>query len=114
MGYDAEPMIAKPQNDAVLKRFLAAVTEIYGDRLECAVLYGSRARGDHRPNSDYDIAVFVKDPGNFSDESAHLAEISTDILFATGAVTSATPFPAEAYRERTGFMHELRKAGLNL
>jgi hypothetical protein len=53
----------------------------------------ARAHGDHRPDSDYDIAVFIKDPGSFSDESAHLAEISTDILFATGAVISATPFP---------------------
>jgi uncharacterized protein len=76
--------------------------------------YRARARGDHRPDSDYDIAVFIKDPGSFSDESAHLAEISTDILFATGAVISATPFPAGAYRERMGFMHELRKDGLDL
>jgi hypothetical protein len=32
----------------------------------------------------------------------------------TGAVISATPFPAGAYRERTGFMHELREDGLDL
>jgi predicted nucleotidyltransferase len=78
------------------------------------VLYGSRARGDHRADSDYDIAVFIRDAGNFSEESAHLAEVSTDILFDTGAVISATPFPAGAYRERTGFMHELRKDGFDL
>jgi predicted nucleotidyltransferase len=107
-------MTDKPQNDPVLKRFRAAVNEIYGDRVERVVLYGSRARGDARKDSDYDIAVFIKDPGNFSEESAHLAEVSTDILFDTGAVISATPFPAGAYRERTGFMHELRKDGFDL
>lgn len=74
----------------------------------------ARARGDHRPDSDYDIAVFIKDPGNFMEECALLAEVSTDILFDTGAVISATPFPAGAYREQTGFMHELRKDGLDL
>jgi uncharacterized protein len=51
----------------------------------------------------------MKDPGSFYDESGKLAAITTDILEDTGAVISATPFPAGAYRERTGFMHELRK-----
>jgi predicted nucleotidyltransferase len=100
--------------DPILNRFRSALAEIYGDRLERAVLYGSRARGDHRPDSDYDIAVFIKDPGNFTEESAELAAVTTDILIDTGAVISATPFPAGAYRERTGFMHELRKDGLDL
>ena len=44
-------------------------------------------------------------------EMARLAEIETDILYDTGAVINAMPFPAEAYRERTGFMSELRKDG---
>jgi predicted nucleotidyltransferase len=104
----------KPPNDPVLARFRAAVTEIYGDRVERVVLFGSRARGDARPDADYDIAVFLKDAGTFTDESARLAAVSTDILFDTGAVISATPFPVGAYRERTGFMHELRKDGLDL
>ena len=107
-------MTEKPQNDPVLKRFRAAVNEIYGERVERVVLYGSRARGDHRPDSDYDIAVFIRDPGAFSADSAHLAEVSTDILLDTGAVISATPFPAGAYRERTGFMYALRNDGLDL
>ncbi len=107
-------MTEKPQNDPVLTRFRTAVKEIYDERVERVVLFGSRARGDARPDSDYDVAVFIKDTGTFSDESARLAAVSTDILFDTGAVISATPFPAGAYRERTGFMHEHRKDGLDL
>jgi uncharacterized protein len=103
-----------PRNDPILTRFRATLAEVYGDGLERVVLYGSRARGDHRPDSDYDIAVFIKDGGSFYDESGRLATITTDILEDTGAVISATPFPAGAYRERTGFMHELRKDGLDL
>jgi hypothetical protein len=53
-------------------------------------------------------------PRSFYDESGRLAAITTDILEDTGAVISATPFAAGAYRERTGFMHELRKDGLDL
>jgi predicted nucleotidyltransferase len=104
----------QPQNNPILTCFRAALAEVYGDRLERVVLYGSRARGDHRPDSDYDIAVFIRDLKSFYEESARLATITTDILDDTGAVISATPFPAGAHRERTGFMHELRRDGVDL
>jgi predicted nucleotidyltransferase len=100
--------------DSTLTRFRAALAEVYGDRLERAVLFGSRARGDHHGDSDYDIAVFIRQPGSLSDELDRLATIGTDILLDTGAVISAKAFPAGAYRERTGFMSELRKDGLDL
>lgn len=32
----------------------------FGDRLTAVYLFGSRARGDHRPDSDADIAVVLK------------------------------------------------------
>ena|SRR5437762_1241761 len=102
---------AGPQNEPVLKRFRAAVAEVYGDRLQRVILYGSRARGEHQRDSDYDIAVFIKHAGSFYDESGRLAAITTDILEDTGA---ATPFAAGAYQEHSGFMHELRKDGLDL
>ena len=107
-------MVQRPQDDPVLIRFRAAVTEIYGDRLDRFVLYGSRARGDHRPDSDYDIAVFLRDMPERATEMTRLAEVETDILYDSGAVINALPFPAEAYGERTGFMHELRQDGLEL
>jgi uncharacterized protein len=101
-----------PKTDPILSRFRAALDELYGDRLERVLLYGSRARGDHRPDSG--IAVFIKDPGTLGDELHPLASLTTDILLDTGAVISAIPFLARAYRERTGFMHELRTDGLDL
>jgi predicted nucleotidyltransferase len=41
-------------------RFRAALDILYGDRIERVVLFGSRARGDAREDSDYDVAVFLK------------------------------------------------------
>ena len=107
-------MMQSPQDDPVLIRFRAAVTEIYGDRLDRFVLYGSRARGDHRPDSDYDVAIFLRDMPERTIAMTRLAEMETDILYDSGAVINALPFPAEAYGERTGFMHELRQDGLEL
>jgi predicted nucleotidyltransferase len=103
-----------PIDDPILKRFRAAINELYGDRAERVVLFGSRARSDAREDSDYDVAVFIKDPGTLSGELHRLASISTDILLDTGAVISAKPFRTGAYLERTGFMHELRRDGVDL
>ena len=100
--------------DPVLTRVRAAVADIYGERVERIVLYGSRARGEHRPGSDYDVAVFLRDMPERARDMARLAEVETDILYDTGAVINALPFPAGAYRERTGFMGALRKDGLDL
>ena len=54
-------MTERSPDDPVLTRFRGAVTEICGERVERVVLYGSRARGEHRPESDYDVAVFLRD-----------------------------------------------------
>ena len=50
-----------PSHDPVLVRFRDELHEIYGSRLARIVLFGSRARGDARPDSDYDVAVFLTD-----------------------------------------------------
>jgi predicted nucleotidyltransferase len=76
--------------------------------------FTARARGDHRPDSDYDIAVFIKDPGTLGEEICRLAAVETNILWDTGAVINALPFRAGAYRERMVFMHELRQDGRDL
>ena len=98
----------------ILKRFRAALDLAYGDRIERVLLYGSRARGDAGLESDYDVAVFIRDHRGSWEENLLLAEVTTDILLDTGALIEAIPFPEGAYRERTGFMREVRKDGLDL
>ena len=101
-------------DDPILRRFRLALNEVYGERIERVVLFGSRARGDARPDSDYDVAVFLKDLTGSGEEMGPIAEIETDILYDTGAVINALPLQAVSYRERTGFMQELRREGLDL
>ena len=43
-----------------LQDFSRRLERKFGDRLEAVYLFGSRARGDHRPDSDADVAVFFK------------------------------------------------------
>jgi len=102
-------------NDLVISKFRAALGKAYGPRLERAVLYGSRARGDAKPGSDYDIAVFLKNLDSRWDEFGTLAEIEVDLLDETGAVVHAMPYPAGSWRDRSSpLMHEIRKDGFDL
>src|SRR5437868_3965364 len=48
-------------DDPKLTRIASALREAFGTRLVSALLFGSRARGDHRPDSDYDVAVLLED-----------------------------------------------------
>jgi uncharacterized protein len=101
-------------NDPVLKRFRAAVTELYGNRVARVVLFGSRARGDAHPDSDYDVAVFLRDmPDRFA-EMDRLADLSTNILEDTGGFIHAMPYRADTYDERLPLMHEIRADGIDL
>jgi predicted nucleotidyltransferase len=105
----------QPVNDPILKRFRAALDEIYGERLERVVLFGSRARGDAREDSDYDVAVFLKDLTDRWPELDRLADLSTDILDETGEFIHAMPYRAGAYNdERMALMHEIRTDGIDL
>lgn len=100
--------------DKILRRFRIALDELYGDRIERVVLFGSRARGDAHEASDYDIAVFLKDLTDRWQEFHRLADLRTDILADTGVFMEARPFRAGAYRERTPLMHEIRREGVEI
>lgn len=56
---------------ASFRRMLASR---YGGRLRGVVLFGSRARGDHRPDSDADVAIFVDATSDPIAEQMDLAE----------------------------------------
>jgi len=101
-------------NPLVLSKFRAALNELYGDRIERIVLYGSRARGDAQPDSDYDIAVFLKDLDDRWAESEKIAVAAVNVFDETGGLIHAMPYRAGSYRDRTPLMHELRQEGIDL
>jgi predicted nucleotidyltransferase len=101
-------------DDPILTRFAAEVRAAYGDRLERIVLFGSRARGDHRPDSDYDVAVFIREPGTLWQELGVLCKITRAIEEDTGTEISPKPLLAGSYDHRTIFMSELRRDGRDL
>ncbi len=101
-------------DDPILRRFRTALEELYGRRLERIILFGSRARGEAREDSDYDIAVFLRDLGDRWQEIDRIVPVVTDIIDDTGAVIHALPYPAGSYADRTSLMREIRREGIDL
>ena len=100
-------------SDPILVRFRQALDALYGNRLDRVVLFGSRARGEARPDSDYDVAVFLKDLPDRWAEVERLARLHLDFL-VDDAFIDAKPYPATAYLERTPLMREIRREGVEL
>jgi predicted nucleotidyltransferase len=107
-------MPASPAADPILKRFRAALDTLYGDRIERVVLFGSRARGDAREDSDYDVAVFLKSLADRWQEVDRIVPLVTDILYEDGAFIHAMPHRAGSYEDRTSLMREIRREGVDL
>jgi len=107
--------MSAPADDPILKRFRATLDEMYGDRAERVVLFGSRARGDAHEDSDYDVAVFLRDMTDRAAEMNRLADLSTKIIVdENGPFIHAMPFRAGSYNEPTPLMHEIRTGGIDL
>ena len=107
-------MSARIIDDPILKRFRAALDKLYGNRIERILLYGSRARGDHRQDSDYDVAVFLHNLVDRWQEVDRIVPIVTDILYEDEAFIHAMPYGAGAYETRTPLMREIRRDGVDL
>ncbi len=107
-------MDKRPLSDPVLARCRTALNEIYGARIERTVLHSSRARGDARADSDYDVAVFLRDMPDRWFEMDRLADLSVRFIDDTGEFIHAVPFLTTAYRDTTPLMHEIRREGIDL
>ena len=101
-------------NPLTLTKFRAAIDGLYGNRVERVVLFGSRARGDAQDDSDYDVAVFLRDLNDRWAEADKIALAAMNVFDETGALIHAMPYREGAYQERTPLMHEVRREGIDL
>ena len=63
-------------------------------------LFGSRARGDAKHDSDVDVAVILNGPKRRSIEiAAEMADAGFEVLMETGRVVSIVPIAAEDWRD---------------
>lgn len=74
-----------PSYDPLVERFLEAISPFH-DRIQAIYLFGSRSRGDFRPDSDYDLLIVVQE--RTRDLLNALYDAVLDILLETGRLVS--------------------------
>ena len=84
----------EPEIAALLADLKRRLERRFGDRLVALYLFGSRARGDHEPDSDVDVAVVLdqKLPDSFA-VTGEIIEDTYDLLLETGFYIQ--PWPLE-------------------
>ena len=81
----------------IIKRFKAEVEKALGDRLDRVVLFGSRARGEAEPDSDFDFLVTVRRLEK--EDRTRVREIASDLSLECDTVITVLLVPTEDFRE---------------
>ena len=104
-----------PSKDPVVKEFIERISTIR-NQIEKIILFGSRARGDERPSSDYDILLVVPERDPALVGAIH--EAVMDVLFSTGRLVSPKIFRRTDFerfsRIPTPFMKNVMQEGISL
>ena len=79
-------MEASHKPDSVALEFARVVRSRLGERARRIILFGSRARGDARPESDYDVVVVVD--RRTPEVREALLEIEVDIMDRHGSLVA--------------------------
>lgn len=80
------------------------------------ILYGSRARGDHRPDSDYDLLVLIRDYRRDRDWGPPLYALGDKLFQMEPYEIEINFFPvdATALGRESIFMHNVRDEGIRI
>lgn len=83
-------MNTDPATTAAVGRFLQLIAKQYD--FAGGLLFGSRARGTHKPDSDADVAILLNgQAGDFVETKLAMADIAFDVLLETGIRISPLP-----------------------
>ncbi|SOB74770.1 antitoxin ChpS [Marinobacter sp. LV10R510-11A] len=79
-------------NQVDIREAVLKFRELLSGEVTQLVLFGSRTRGDYRPDSDADVAVLLRgEPGDFVEMKLGLACLAYEVLLQTGV--RIRPFP---------------------
>ena len=100
---------------APLDEFRPRLARAFGTRLRDVILFGSRARGDHRPDSDLDLFVVLDGPLRLSHDIDTAVEALYPIQLQVDFPIHALPADAARYESGDRLLYRnVRKDGIRL
>ena len=103
------------QSDPVIQEFLKRISTLR-PQIDKIILFGSRARGDERPSSDYDVLLVTAHRDRDLVDAVHDAVM--EVLFSTGRLVSPKIFRRSDFerfsRIPTPFMKNVMTEGISL
>ena len=112
------PTHVDQETERAVRRFLSLIANRYN--IAGAIIFGSRARGTHRQDSDADVAVLLNgEHQRFLSTKLDMADIAFDVLLETEILISPLPIwvdeweHPEAYSNPT-LLQNIDREGIRL
>ena len=105
------------ETEKALRAFLARLPNDI--RVERALLYGSRARGDYRADSDADLALVLSERGDDWQLLWDLGGLAFDVFLETGILIQPVPISSADWAHpesftRPSFLRNVAREGISL
>lgn len=99
--------------DIVIADLKERLHELYGQRLDRVIVYGSRARGDERLDSDLDVMIVLSGPLDYWQELQRTSRVTSEISLDYDVdVSRAFATPEELETPASTFYKEVRRDGV--
>ncbi|MFC7334414.1 nucleotidyltransferase domain-containing protein [Rhodocista pekingensis] len=98
----------------ILDELKAGLVELYGDRLDRVILYGSQARGDARPDSDIDVLVVLRGAFDRAAEQRQLARLAVPIELRDRVIISPVLRTVDEIDQHHPFYRNVLRDGMRL
>jgi predicted nucleotidyltransferase len=106
-----------PETEAAVRTFLGRIPAEHG--VIRAILYGSRARGEGRPDSDADVALIVTQGAGDGERLGRLSDLAYEVFLETGIMIQPVPISAHDWSHpedflRPGYLRAVAREGIVL
>lgn len=95
----------------LVREFKRRAEQALPGRIARVMLYGSRARGDARPDSDWDVAVFIDGTPTPRDREI-LSDLGYDLMLESGQYFQTIAIDSGRLPEGSYFLRNVLRDGL--